>query len=590
MCLQSVIYRGFTSIETRLTRQFTTNASQNYQDDNDWVETAILLLKGISHLLSSYLHILTSNTSFANSWEALLKHFTALLQYQHLPLRTAVFEALRVVLVQVNKSDGMSANLAKPSQALVWKLWSENQPISETTKDSSRSPNQACLLAYISLLHQVQRILKHDIDLVRTQRILELLRTTIQQATAEAYATDIEHPTALQSQVLDSLEDISTEIPGVSSAMLIFAADLVTMAYRDKESDLSTTRGLTYVALSKAAMSLIQSLVLAHGKSSSTQMSAVNNVLQALLMAIELKYSFRIVPKSTAPWQLATSTCLNLLPIVLDRVSHADVLTVERDEIWMTIVSIASAIVAGTPIQTIRTPNAVADEAFDIKSFRSLRDMIFPELGGVLVKDEARVRYAEAVFNSSFVHEAVPGDIPARGENMMIYLKKSRTGRTVDSAPNMRRKMSYVCIQELFSLIGIRACTTIAEDARAMDESLSQTAKNTRLAQAAAPYLLLRCSISLKAYIANQPLRGCCPQPLLEKNELCFLLENLISLRCLEDAIVGDDVVESGERKHLLRLYPLLVRAIGVDRARGGEKVQGLVKKALDVAGECFAG
>ncbi len=159
-------------------------------------------------------------------------------------------------------------------------------------------------------------------------------------------------------------------------------------------------------------------------------------------------------------------------------------------------------------------------------------------------------------------------------------------------------------------------------------------ALHVRLARTTAPYLILRAALTLRAYADDQPLRGRMPQPLGQRRELARVLERLAALRCEpaafsvlpdtsvpvpislsvsnhdtdtdtdgdnrppaisvsayhvqeeERAVAGADAsANAGVRKHLLRLYPLLVRATGVAGRVGDAEVLGLLQCALEVVG-----
>jgi hypothetical protein len=130
--------------------------------------------------------------------------------------------------------------------------------------------------------------------------------------------------------------------------------------------------------------------------------------------------------------------------------------------------------------------------------------------------------------------------------------------------------MSYVCFDELVSLVTLH------------DGSLSRI----KLAQAAAPYLILRAGLTLRAYIADQPLRGRMPQSLSQRKELLYILRALVKLRCEPEAIPDTSGVESEGKKHLHRLYPLLAKAVRA--AARDQEVLEWVGKALDEVGMEF--
>jgi hypothetical protein len=277
------------------------------------------------------------------------------------------------------------------------------------------------------------------------------------------------------------------------------------------------------------------------------------------------------------------------------------------------------------------------DQEFDIASFRKLRELIIPSLGSEAVPEQSRRAYAEGLFRTSIIHAPAPAEasIIFRDHNAnttgvsdvlgLAELYKPRDGRTVDPSPAQRAKMSYVCLDELFSLVAAHdeasaapmilvqpptprhashfptAITTATKppsssaspngnnnNTAAGDGSRPQEtahALHVRLARTAALYLILRCALSLRAYVADQPLRGRMPQPLSQRRELARILSWLVALRSEPDAIPDTANVESEGRKHLLRLYPLLVDAARVAGRCGDEEVLGVLGEALGVVG-----
>lgn len=130
--------------------------------------------------------------------------------------------------------------------------------------------------------------------------------------------------------------------------------------------------------------------------------------------------------------------------------------------------------------------------------------------------------------------------------------------------------MSYVCLDQLVSLLSHT------------DSSLARI----KLAQAAAPFFILRAGVTIRAYVADQPLRGCMPQPLSQRKELLWIFKALVDLRCEPDAIPDAPGVESDSKKHLHRLYPLLAQAV---RAAGrDQEALEWIGKALDQVGVEF--
>ena len=215
----------------------------------------------------------------------------------------------------------------------------------------------------------------------------------------------------------------------------------------------------------------------------------------------------------------------------------------------------------------IETSDIKTDEDFDIASFRTLRDLITPSLGSPTIPDKTRRAYTESLFHMSLIHAPQPGELPEANQELLASLYQPRKGRTIDPEPSPRSKMSYICFDELVSLVALHDSST----------------PRIKLAQAAAPYLILRAGLTLRAYTADQPLRGWMPQPLSQRKELLYILRALAELKCEPKAIPDTPGVESEARKHLHRLYPLLAKTVRA--AARDQEVLEWIGRALDEVG-----
>lgn len=571
MCIQSIIFKMLSSIGERLGMVTNSESLNSSGERTPWIETTVIVLTGVSGLLASYLHVLTSHSSFAGSWRTLLSHFTSLLKFDILDINTAVFKALTAILTNANRKSETEARLDGDSIDLIWELWSAGLPLASEETSDSASNNQNCLISYVSSLQELYRLMKEEISFERTQRILVLLRDAVQQANVESYSADIEYLTTLQTQVLEALKMIRTDICGVPAAMITQMADFATLAFDSESMDQSEKQRPTYIALSKASMGLLESLVVLHAQDPEVYTEgALSSSLIALSKPITMKYSFPIKTKGPAPWRQATATALATLKATLPVVTKQNLPQVDLQSIWISIVKIANGVTAADCSAESAPSWVHGDEDFDIASFLTLRDLIIPALGTHLVPDKTRRAYCESLFHTSLIHTPEPCELPQPHQELLASLYQIRKGRTVDPPQSLRTKMSYVCLDELVSLVSLH------------DSSPARI----KLAQAAAPYLILRAGLTLRAYIADQPLRGLMPQPLSQRKELLYILKALVNLECEPEAIPDTPGVESEGRKHLHRLYPLLAKAVRA--AARDQEVLGWLGKALDEVGADF--
>ncbi|KAF7879068.1 hypothetical protein EAF04_000268 [Stromatinia cepivora] len=570
MCLKSVIFRLLSSIEAHL--QFITDPELTVSDKDKtgWIETTVVVLSGITNLLADYLDVLTSHSTFESSWKTLLEHFKTMLAFEILDINTAVFKALQQILSRGNVKEATKTNFTRITIDMAWSLWSDSLPSVRIDAFDKRVDNQGYLVAYVSALPEIYRLVENDLDADRVKRMLTLLREAMQQANASTYSADIEYLTPLQSQVLESLKMIRTDIEGVPATLISQVAEFVALAFVPKDNTSNVQRP-TYIALSKASMVLSEKLIISHSSESDVYTSgAVSSSLAALANPIVLKYSFPIISKSISPWRQATISALAILGAILPIMPTITLNEEAVRSIWTSIVSIAIGITSADCDSANETVNIKDDQEFDIASFLTLRELITPALGAQVIPDRTRRTYTESLFHMSIIHPVQPSELPQPSQELLATLYQTRKGCTVDPIPSHRAKMSYVCFDELISLVTLN------------DGSVPRI----KLAQAAAPYLILRSGLALRAYIADQPLRGRMPQPLSQRKELLYILKKLVGLKCESEAIPDTPGVESEGKKHLHRLYPLFVKAMGAG-ARDQEVLE-WIGKALEEVGMEF--
>lgn len=569
VCIQSIIFKLLSSIEQRLSTAAIPENSNGKEYDTPWVETTVVVLSGVSDLLATYLHVLTSHSTFKTCWQTLLDHYKSLLGFDILEINTAIFKALAKILLPANAKSETEARLDQDSIDMVWQLWSRRLPLA--SEGISGTNNQECLIAYISCLKEVYRLMQDEIDFEQTQRILVLLRQAVQEANVANYSADIEYLTTLQSQVLEALNMIRTDVTGVPAAVITQVAEFAALAFQGEDTNQSAKQKHTYVAFSKASMALLEALIILHAQDPEVYTkSALSSALTALSKPIILKYAFSVTTKSNPPWRQATTTSLAILQATMPMIVGESIPENNLRLIWMSIVKIANGITAADCSIESAIPRIKEDQDFDIESYLTLRELIIPALGTHIVPDKTRRLYTEALFHVSLIHAPEPKELPQPNQDFLTSLYQIRKGRTVDPPPSPRTKMCYVCLEELVSLVKVH------------DSSPARI----KLAQAAAPYLILRAGLTLRAYIADQPLRGLMPQPLSQRKELLFVLKALVELECEPEAIPDTPGLESEGKKHLHRLYPLLAKAVRA--AAKDQEVLEWVGKALDEVGTEF--
>ena len=573
LCIKSVVFKLITSLEEELEAA---NDENNHEKDRvEWHGTAVVVLDGIAGLLANHVEVLTAHASFNTLWRELLGHFETLLDFQVLEMNHAAFNALAHILSQANSE--RRAVFDKPTVDFAWDLWARGIPISKPIGEKS-DDNQNCLVSYVAALGEIYKLIETDLSVERVQRILTLLQKTVQEASTSGYVSDVENPTQLQNKVLAAVQMIRTDVHGVPAAVVAQLSIFISLAYTDRDSAEPNPKR-TYVAMSKASMKVVEALILNHTPDTTLyERGSFSNALKALYRPIALKYDFTVSVKSEAPWRLATTSVLSILAAALPQLDSLKLSRQTVEQIWIDVAAVADGILSASCIKAPTGPAFVNDEAFDISAFSSLRQLIVPSLGAETVPDQARKAYASSLFKTSVLHPFTHAERyfgTKEDELGLATLYTPRPGRTKAVPATHRKEMAYVAFQELFALVS-------AGGESNDDKSRGDSAAYDRIASTTAPLLILRCALTIRAYAADQPLRGQMPQPLSQRKELTWTLERLVALESRGKAIPSLKKAGGDTRKHLLRLYPLLVTALSV---RGEEKVERLLRDALETVG-----
>lgn len=632
ICTKYVIFRLLAAIEERLTSVKNETADLEFQAE--WYETAVVVVQGVSNLLANYLDILSGYPEFTALWKDLIGHFATMLDFKVLDINSATFSSLGGILSKCE--EGGRSSFDRKTIDSVWDLWSRSIPLAKQASGGKFEDNQKCLISWVEALLELYRLIQSDLNVDRVKRLLILLQEAMQEATTGSYASDIEYVTPLQGKILDVFKLVRTDIHGVPSAMISQVAEFVALAF-DKQraaTQQSSSSKRTYIAMSKESMDILKYHVLSNATDADIYVSgAFSKALGALAKPITLKYNFPIVTRSEQPWKVATTSALAVLESTLPQVKAAHISQTTVQEIWDVVVSISNGIISANYEEASTGADILGDQEFDITSFRTLRELIIPSLGSNSISDKTRRNYAEGLFRTSIIHAPAPAEAEVLSSNnsqspgslrqTLTALSKPRNGRTIDSAPTKRKEISYVCLDELFDIVSAHdenaagpeivlqpptprfppsgkpsADTPLDPLKSPVPDTTGGSLRDTddvngtnetthalyvRLARTAAPYLILRCALTLRAFVADQPLRGRMPQPLSQRRELERILKSLIGLHSEPEA-VGEDG-KRGTAKHLYGLYPLLVRAAKVNVNGGDERTVGLVARALEVVG-----
>lgn len=576
LCLNRVLFLLVEDIEKALlhTRNKQGGAKESLKS---WVETTVVMIKGISNLITTFFDTILGDEKFDQSWKRLLKYLQGLVDLHILELNEATFASLSAILVRVQSSNGLS----KEALQCAWDLWANGHPAADETETELDQPNQDAALAYMQSLQQVYRLYKDHLTPAHVEKILQHLRLLVWNSIYPPYSPDVDRPSTVQVMVTGCIKALCLEKEDSQAAILLCLADLSDSAL-SKWKPGNDTRKPAFVAFSKNTVDLVSWYIAELGiKQDMFTNGALATALDRLGAPIAQKYTWKGKDREPFLWQKATTASLNVLqhavPYVETQYSEANSTEIAR--FWQCVVNTAHGIVSahGFQSQPLSNQRILADEAFDIAAFTRLKTLILPSLGASAILDTVRRDFATALFHSSFIYAPGRLDLPSSSVEKapLEGFYRIRPGRTFDALPTLRPRMAYVLMDSLFELA-----------ASPESRSPAQTTR-TLLARSVCPYLLLRCAVSLKSYIADQPLRGLMPQPTPARKALLHLLAHAVDLQSepsaipalpsTETAVSGDSSLAQ-YRKHLVWLYPLVVKAIQV---AGKERDDGQVLRAL---------
>lgn len=537
----------------------------------DWSKTAVMIVDGVSSLLSQWLDMYKHGNDLFGVLEQTLGIFMSYLDRKINTVSRAVFGGLSRILSEIEASANDTLSLLE----LAWSIWSSHHPVDHNSADGRVGDNNDALLAYLFCLGQLLRLTGQGLESATAVTVVNRLRSCTKDATAPAYSTDIESMTPVQKAVIESLKMLPYIDPTTDLLITELISECINLPY---QSTLDEGRPHhSFVALSKASMTALEDFVGDRGKRKLTtaESGTPSVALSALHKSIDLKYRWKRVGREPLTWKKATTTAIAVLRLhipLFKRPSRA------LQKYWEEVVKITNVIISADCKACQSKINIPSDEGFDIQAFSQVKDLLIPVLGFSDLTDELRTRFSQFVFQTSLVHEPNPDDLAWPGEGLLDGLKRDHFGRVKSLPPSPRSKMSYLLLDELFGLVADCGGSSVQTDGHT-------PANRRRLAKAAAPYLILRLGLTLKMYIHDQPMRGRIPQPWSQKKEMLYILRKMVELRVEPSALDGGAMSpDLMQRKHLLRLYPLLLKAL--EAARSDEEMIQAIRGVLGTVEE----
>ncbi|QSS60699.1 endosomal peripheral membrane protein [Histoplasma capsulatum] len=609
LCLNKVLFVMTESVQKEVLMAQQTSEPLGSNEMKTWIETAVILTKGLSNLIAGYFDTIAQDEGFSQSWKRLLDYLEAIIKIRVLELDEAVFSSFSEVLSRIRGYN----DIKMESLESAWAVWVNGHPIAPDEQPDLDVQNQNALIAYLKSFKQLYRLLKDILTDTQIYQVLENLQISVWRSVSSRYTRDVDHQSELQSLTMESLKTICLEKTSSQPALVTCLAEFSDCALT-KWSAGQDNRKPTFVAFSKSAMRLLGWYVAEHGILTDIFSNGIlTRALEHLSNQIAHKYKWNGSDHDPALWRVATSVSLDILQVAVPYVESEQSNSSKKElvDFWNCVVDISRGIVSAFDYKKSNIQSGViCDEEFDVTAFTRLRDIVIPSLGSPLIPDRTRRQFACALFSSSFVYPIQHSDLPSATleKEPLLDLYKIRMGRTYDPPPTLRLKMAFLMIDSLFDLAATHSSKSPSHKARVLahpSKLAPQDAENQYviLAKSVSPYLILRCAISLKSYIADQPLRGLMPQPTPAQKELLYLLHRLVELRSEPAAIPDAGPVAplgSGKgsnnsgmyKKHLGWVYPFVVRATGVaGKERDDNRVLDALQKVLvNLSGDGLGG
>ena len=514
---------------------------------------SMAIIGGTSEIIAQHLELIEQVVHLASLWEAFLSRMEAYLDLDKYKLNAAVFRALYSILSRIATD---SKTLDGPMYRTLH-LWLKRNPA--MVEIDGKESNQNTLIAYVDVGAELYRLTEQSMSTSQTRTLVENLYLYVRHSDGPRYGADISNLSPLQSKVFELLKAVRSDTP---STLIVVAAKMITLHHDTVERGEKSDKP-TFVAMISEIIGWLHQLVTDNVDDFDLLESGVLvNVLQNLRHLIEEKYLFKIDYKGTPLWRTATSTAVTLCKPILEQCTNPRLDQSVKISVWQEIVGIASGIVKAKGVERIEDQDQIyTDQLEDIESFKSIRSVLTSGLGQKDLPDEVRMQYVRALFEASIIHPTEENEVPIPGTSPLQGVGTIRRGRVRKISFSPREQMCYECLSELIAL----------------SSKSNGCAESKRLAQAAAPLTVLRLAIPIRAYIADQPLRGCRPQPLSELEELLFCFKAIAKLECEPDGLPQDSSMQGwGDGKaHLRYLYPLLVKAVGTagDEWSGADEV-----------------
>ncbi|KAI5370090.1 Putative protein Mon2, guanine nucleotide exchange factor [Septoria linicola] len=518
------------------------------------------IIQGQSIVVAKHISIIEQMARLPSLWELLLNVLERYMDQEDYTLNTAAYSSLARILAVIEPSKVVWQSPIYRTVSLWLKRVPHFTPSNGNHGRKKQQSNQDAYIAYVEAGDELYRLTRDSLSLSQARTLIDNLFHTIRDADGPLYGADANVMSALQTNVLSLLKKIRLSHPG---CLITVAAKIATLHHDTMHLRESGYQGPTFIAIASEAIAWLEDLVLSSiSESNDFDPDAIALALRALQQLVEAKYGIKAEHKGTPLWQKAVSSALAIAGPAVEKVARAD--QAIRNDICTALVGIMGGILSSDNLDDVQDAQIIYDDQlFDMEKFHRLRDILVPQLMDAALHDALRQSYACHLFKASIIHLSETSQMMNPSQVQLNGIGEPRNGRVARAQCSRREDLAYICWKEL---------TILASH----DE---QPYESTRMAQIATPLLIHRLAMPIKAYIADQPLRGKRPQPLSELEELLFSFECIGRLRLPAHALAGEAgsklIKQDSAQVHLQFLYPLLVQAVRTagDRWSGAEEV-----------------
>ena len=509
-----------------------------------------MIIDVVVKLLLQHLDAISASPEFESVLEQVFVIFDTTLDLQTLSISSAIYAASSSILATLGSSERFRDSLAKAALDLWKSSHPSDLPLRQAIKDGhvDEVSNQEALASHADVFLKAHELVpvkfERNLDSDMTMRSIE---KTIFGCVHPQYTTDVNKIAPEQEKVLAMLPILLHTMKDRRSEYLRFLESLVRAVLLDDSAEkrklfqhsvkYSKLQQPTFVAFSYKVIGVLPLVI----KDSDKRLPVHADMLNTLSDIIRSNYTSTPQGTNSPLWQISTSAAIHLIELILGDVER-DISPGTPPDIRLhqaAFVGVAASILQPGGLESLsKTPpdsQILADEAFDIDSFTRLNKIILPTLVLTPPRNQPTpsipTAYAHLLFQTSLLfppHNHLD-DLPPPSvllTSPLAGLMAIRPGTVLPPTIPKRLRIPYVALDTLFSLV------SWAHGETASPPSASRLA----MAKACAPYLLLRVAHTLKAFIADQPLRSLTPPPWQAQVELRTLISLALSTHVLDAA------------------------------------------------------